>query len=131
MPSRAGFWALWEFQPETRQGSDIIEVWKFLVAAAPSTSRFREAGAAKLPGGASFNFDEQTREVSRRTGSGAAKKALGLEGPTERVKVESLGAEVFETRQFHFSLAPEPAKGQPGKACQREGKVLRQCFPVL
>ena len=84
VPSNAEVWALREFKLETREDSAMIEVWKFLVGAAPSTSRVREAGAAKLPGGASFNFNARTREVSRRTGSGAALEALGLEGPTER-----------------------------------------------
>ena len=55
-----------------------------------------------------------TREVSRRAGSGDALEALGLEGPTETEKVERLGGRGFETRQFRFSLTPEPARGQPG-----------------
>ena len=80
VPSNAGVWALREFKLETREDSAMIEVWKFLVGAAPSTSRVREAGAAKLPG-ASFNFNARTREVSRRTGSGAALEALALRDP--------------------------------------------------
>ena len=81
VPSNAGVWALREFKLETREDSAMIEVWKFLVGAAPSTSRVREAGAAKLPGGASFNFNARTREVSRRTGSGAALEVLGSRDP--------------------------------------------------
>ena len=43
----------------------------------------------------------RTREVSRRTGSGAALEALGLEVATERWKVENLGGRGFASTPAH------------------------------
>ena len=58
--------------------------------------RALEVGPVGLPASACF-LSARTREVSRRTGSGAALEALGLEGPTERGKVEKLGDQGYET----------------------------------
>ena len=58
--------------------------------------------------------------MSRRAGSGDALEALGLEGPTERGKVYSLGAEVLRLGSFVFPYTPEPAKGQPGRHVKGE-----------
>ena len=91
---------------------------------------FEKLEQLNLPGGATFNFNVRRREVSRRTGSGAAREALGLDGPTERMKVEKLGDQGFETGSFAF-LLPRACERTAWRACQRGGKLFTQCCPEL
>ena len=67
-PQMGGYLGTSRAQAENSQSES------FLVYAPPSTSRVRQAGASKLPGGASFNFNARTREDrlgGRARGAGA------------------------------------------------------------